>query len=95
MSKLEANIKIHGKKMVGIALSFDGSKSIDAEGQGGSIMLNYLWDFGDGKKSKSTIANHIFDKEGIYKISLTIRDIIAGINKSVFDEIEILPREEV
>jgi len=95
MSKIKANIKIHGKRIVGYALSFDGSKSLDADGQGDSIMLNYLWDFDDGKKSNSTVANHVFEKEGVYKVSLTIKDIKAGEYQSVCHEIEIVPKDQI
>jgi PKD repeat protein len=51
--------------------TFDASASVSP----GSTITGYEWDFGDGTtKVKSRTAQHIFTKEGTYKIILTITD---------------------
>lgn len=35
---------------------------------------SYLWDFGDGTTSTSTIASHVFEHAGDYNVSLTVTD---------------------
>ena len=51
--------------------TFDASASVSP----GSTITGYEWDFGDGTtKVRSRTAQHIFTKEGTYKIILTITD---------------------
>jgi len=51
--------------------TFDASGSVSP----GSTITGYEWDFGDGTtKVKSRTAQHIFTKEGTYKVLLTIND---------------------
>lgn len=51
-------------------VNFDGSKSVDADGD----KLSYKWSFGDGATADSSMASHAYTKNGMYKIVLTVND---------------------
>lgn len=51
-------------------LLFDGSQSSDSDG----FISEYLWDFGDGTKSKGVKAAHSYKKAGRYQVTLTVID---------------------
>ena len=51
-------------------VEFDGSKSIDADGDN----LTYRWDFGDGETAEGAKVSHAYKKLGVYKVSLTVTD---------------------
>jgi len=51
-------------------VEFDGSKSIDADGD----KLSYKWDFGDGEKAEGIKVKHAYKKIGTYRVSLTVTD---------------------
>ncbi len=55
---------------VGKSTSFDasGSKATD----GGS--LTYHWDFGDGQTSDEKTTTHVYEKNGNYRVALTVKD---------------------
>ena len=55
---------------VGEVISFDGSKSSDADGD----ELTYVWDFGDGLTSNEETAEHAYTKLGQYTVTLTVTD---------------------
>lgn len=71
------NIKVHGRPIadagenlvccVGKSNTFDATKS---EGDG----LSYHWDFGDGATSDEARATHTYDKNGNYRVVLTVKD---------------------
>ncbi|MCD6478258.1 MAG: PKD domain-containing protein, partial [Candidatus Diapherotrites archaeon] len=48
-------------------IAFDGSKST------GNI-VSYEWDFGDGSTASGVQVKHTFNKEGTYKVKLTVTD---------------------
>ena len=48
----------------------NGSLSYDPDG----FIVNYTWDFGDGSIAYGVEANHTYASEGIYEVSLTVRD---------------------
>ncbi|HAZ09531.1 MAG: hypothetical protein A2047_05210 [Omnitrophica bacterium GWA2_41_15] len=54
----------------GEAVNFDGSKSMDADGD----QLSYNWDFGDGEKGEGKTTSHKYAKGGIYQVKLTVDD---------------------
>src|SRR5690606_39909536 len=52
-----------------------------SEDNGGSAIVNYLWDFGDGTTSSLFEPTHVYDNPGGYRINLTItyrRKCISG-----------------
>lgn len=51
-------------------LIFDGSNSVDAEGN----ISSYLWDFGDDTTQNGPIASHIYNESGVYPVNLTVVD---------------------
>ena len=54
----------------GDTVAFDGSASRDLDGK---IKL-YHWDFGDGATLEGDKVEHVFDKPGTYKVTLTVTD---------------------
>lgn len=54
----------------GVTIDFDGSKSLDLNGD----PLTYAWNFGDGETASGAQVSHTFDEEGSYKVSLTVSD---------------------
>ena len=54
----------------GDTVAFDGSASRDLDGK---IKL-YHWDFGDGTTLDGDKVEHVFDKPGTYKVTLTVTD---------------------
>jgi PKD repeat protein len=50
---------------------FDASESVDSDGS----IVTYLWDFGDNSNTATgVIANHTYNEEGTYTITLTVTD---------------------
>jgi PKD repeat protein len=56
--------------LVGVPLHLDGTKSYDTEGK----IVNYTWDFGDGKKGYGAQVNHTYTHVGSYYAMLTVLD---------------------
>ena len=54
----------------GKAASFDGSQSTDSDGN----IVEYSWDFGDGKSAAGKKVTHIFNSEKTYTVTLTVTD---------------------
>ena len=50
------------------------STSTDPDG----TIVNYTWDFGDGNKSYEQNPYHIYNKAGIYQVTLTVKDNLGG-----------------
>ena len=59
----------NGSILKDIEINFN-ENAYDADG----IITEYHWDFGDGTTSKLQQPSHIYDKDGLYKISLTVID---------------------
>ncbi|MCW4049784.1 MAG: PKD domain-containing protein [Candidatus Bathyarchaeota archaeon] len=54
----------------GEAVLFNASESSDSDG----IIISYKWDFGDGDSSTKPVAYHTFNQDGIFTVSLTVKD---------------------
>jgi len=54
----------------GLELQFYGNESWDEDGS----IVNYTWDFGDGKFAYTENPTHIFTENGDYDVTLTVRD---------------------
>lgn len=52
-----------------LTVDFDGTNSSDDQG-----ILNYLWDFDDGKTALTAFTAHTFTAAGNYNVSLTVTD---------------------
>ncbi len=50
--------------------SFDASRSRDADGR----VVDYRWDFGDGKRGKGEDIDHTYEEQGNYDVVLTVED---------------------
>ena len=59
---------------VGIPLTFDGSASIDLDGD----TLTYNWDFGDGNTGTGMVVQHIYTSAGTYTVTLRVDDSRGG-----------------
>jgi len=55
---------------IGQEITFDASKSFDAEGN----ISAYYWNFGDGTNDTGVIATHVYSHLGTYNITLTVTD---------------------
>ncbi|MDH5544417.1 MAG: PKD domain-containing protein [Gammaproteobacteria bacterium] len=55
---------------VGSEIAFDGSGSVDADGD----MLSYIWDFGDGSSANGISPTHVYTHKGNYTASLLVND---------------------
>ena len=51
---------------------FDGSRSIDPDGQ--QDIISYYWNFGDGTFGNNAIVAHIYTDNGVYTATLTVTD---------------------
>ncbi len=51
-------------------ITFNASQSYDLDG----YITNYTWDFGDGSKAYGKIARHSYADDGIYNVTLTVKD---------------------
>lgn len=49
---------------------FDGSRSVDIDGR----IVDYRWDFGDGKRAKGEDVEHTYNKAGDYDVELAVVD---------------------
>jgi hypothetical protein len=51
------------------------SVTLDASGSTDNIgIVSYEWDFGDGTTGIGKTVNHIYEKPGTYKVTLTVKD---------------------
>ncbi|RLF47481.1 MAG: hypothetical protein DRN29_02365 [Thermoplasmata archaeon] len=66
-----------------LTVEFNGNGSYDLDG----YIVNYSWDFGDGKAGQGEIVSHEYDEEGIYTVNLTVYD---NDGASDYDIIEVL-----
>ena len=62
---------------LGTTLYFMGNGSHDPDG----IIVNYTWDFGDGKNASGINASHSYDMIGTYNVTLTVIDDDGGTGK--------------
>lgn len=67
---------------VGSYISYDGSGSLDSDG----IVVEYIWDFGDGIKDSGLYESHFYSTDGTYNVTLTVID---NEGESDVDSIEI------
>ena len=61
---------------VGQVITFDGSKSTDADGD----MLTYAWNFGDSSTGTGVKPTHTYSAVGLFTVTLTVDDGRTGTN---------------
>lgn len=69
---LAAEFRARPGQEIGIAphtVEFDSSDSYATDG-----IASYAWDFGDGQSATDANPTHVYDKTGVYTVSLTITD---------------------
>ena len=64
----------NASQFAGDPLLFDGSRSTDSDGR----IVQYSWDFGDGKKENGSLLSHVYDLPGTYDVKLTVTDDSGG-----------------
>lgn len=65
-----ADVGIPDDGSVGAPVSFDGSGSLDEDGDS----LTYSWDFGDGSTGTGVSPSHTYNAAGTYSVSLVVND---------------------
>ena len=63
-------IASNGNGVAPMAVTFDGSRSSDADG----TIASYSWNFGDGGLASGALVNHSFATAGSYTVTLTVTD---------------------
>lgn len=66
---------------VGERVNFDGSKSVDRDGQ----IIKYDWDFGDGGSGTGVKPEYIYKQPGKYTVKLTVTDNSNSKSSTNFD----------
>ncbi|WP_394553142.1 PKD domain-containing protein [Agromyces sp. MMS24-JH15] len=56
-------------------VSFDASSSVDPDG----AIVDYAWNFGDGKSANGATASHLYGAAGTYAVTLTLTDNRGGV----------------
>lgn len=79
-------VAVFTSSAVGLAASFDGSASSDAEG----LVTAYSWNFGDGQSGTGAAASHTYTAAGTYHVTLTVTDG-AGSTGSVTHDVVVAP----
>ena len=60
------------EQVVGVAVAFVGSESIDPDD--GPAPLTYAWDFGDGGTSAEADPTHVYASAGLFSVTLVVSD---------------------
>jgi len=75
-----------------LLVSFDGSRSSDADGQ----VTEYAWDFGDGDSDSDALVEHEYTAAGTYEVVLTVTDDEGGADQAtVVIEVSESPQREI
>jgi PKD repeat protein len=68
---------------------FDGGGSSDADG----AIARYEWDFGDGTTGSSPAPTHVYNKSGVYQVTLSVTDDSGTIRSSDSDSLRVVVNE--
>ena len=82
----QAPVAVFSSSATGLAASFDGSASSDAEG----LIAGFSWNFGDGQTGTGAAPTHTYTAAGTYQVTLTVTDE-AGATGSVTHEVVVAP----
>lgn len=77
-----------GTDLVGCAgkpITFDGSRSVDADGS----VVEYQWDFGDGNIGEGPKPTHSYERPGTYNATLSVVDNTATLNSRDTDVVTV------
>ncbi|MFC2031289.1 PKD domain-containing protein [Chloroflexota bacterium] len=72
---------------VGQAVKFSGRNSGVAPG---SVIVSYVWSFGDGSETKGVNVAHIYDTAGTYDVTLQVTDD-QGLSGTAIQQIQVSP----
>ena len=76
--------------LAGRSVYFDGSGSIDPDGD----IISYVWNFGDGSTKSGASVSHAYSAAGTYTVTLTVKDDrLATSADTLFVTVEELPLE--
>lgn len=75
-----------GKLLRKEIIIFDGSKSTVELGE----IIDYQWDFGDGKNATGIIVEHLYENAGSFNLRLTVEDKYGAFDSTII-VLEILP----
>lgn len=66
----------------GVTVNFDGSGSTDPNT--GATITNFNWNFGDGNTATGATPNHTYGADGLYIVTLTVKDDIPLTSEPAF-----------
>jgi len=72
----QARLTAKTQACVGETVAFSGANSTDADGK----IVSYRWDFGDGISAEGAQVSHVYNKLGLYHVTLTVDDGTAASN---------------
>lgn len=64
--------------ILGELVILDGTASSDPDG----YIVSYEWDFGDGYTGSGDLAEHLYDSDGLYQVTLTVTDDYGDTNSA-------------
>jgi len=65
-----ADIAVPSNMSANQTIVFDASGSFDEDG----VIVSYLWDFGDGKTGNGVTPSHVYERPGVYTVTLVVTD---------------------
>lgn len=71
--------------IVGRAVTLDGAASYDVDGN----ITSHVWDMGDGSSIDGARAVHVYDKPGVYSVTLAVQDDSGVSNATARDRLTI------
>jgi PKD repeat protein len=70
---------------IGEVVSFDATGSSDSDGE----LTSFSWDFGNGARARTAVAETLYWEKGVYTVSLEVRDNSGLSNGTASDSVQI------
>ncbi len=74
------------RRVTSSVVFFDGSGSSDKDGS----LIDYLWDFGDGKQASGMQVAHLYQTPGTYQVTLSVTDDSETVSRQQSDTATII-----